>query len=189
MARTAIFIDGAYLDKTLELAFSGIRINYKKLIHLMTPDNDLLRAYYYHCLPYSGDPPTQDELARVQSKDRFYKALSNIPRFTVKLGTLVCRGEGRNGRPIFVQKLVDVMMSVDMVQIAATRQVDHAIIITGDSDFVPAIQVVKTHGVLVSLWHAPLDGTKANTHPQLLDICDERIAFTSSRLNSILRER
>lgn len=189
MARAAIFIDGAYLDKTLELAFSGIRIDYEKLIHLLTPDNDLLRAYYYHCLPYKGNPPTQEDLLRVQAKERFYNALSNIPRFTVRLGTLVCRGINQNGKPIFIQKLVDVMMSVDMVQIAATRQVDHAILIAGDSDFVPAIKVVKQHGVLVSLWHAPLDGSEANTHPQLLDVCDERIAFSSSRLQEIRRDR
>ena len=71
------------------------------------------------------------------------------------MGKLAKRGPDASGNPIFIQKRVDIMLGVDMVQMAATQQISRAILLAGDSDFLPAIEVVKQYGVLVILWHGP----------------------------------
>ena len=51
MGTTAVFIDGGYLDKVLHYDHSNQRIDYEKFSQLMSGDDELLRTYYYHCLP------------------------------------------------------------------------------------------------------------------------------------------
>lgn len=186
--RTAIFIDGAYLDKLLELEFNRTRIDFGKLSKQVNGKGELLRTYYYHCPPHVSAVPTEEEKARAESKDRFFAALSRLPRFQTRLGKLVYRGEDRDGRPIFIQKLVDIMLGVDLVQLAATRQISRAVLIAGDSDFVPAIEVAKGHGVLAELWHGPArSGPSSTVHRELWDCCDERFEITEELIRQVKR--
>lgn len=152
MSRTAVFIDGAYLDKVCEIHFSKARMDYRRFVEMAVGDEELLRAYYYHCLPYISQRPSPEDEVRVRKKERFFSAISKIPRFEVRLGKLAFRGRTQSGKPIFIQKSVDVMMAVDMIQIAATKRVDHIVVIAADSDFIPAIKAVKEYGVMTTLW-------------------------------------
>jgi hypothetical protein len=52
MGRVAVFIDGAYLDYVLRDEFARARIDYGRLSEELAGGIDLLRTYYYHCLPY-----------------------------------------------------------------------------------------------------------------------------------------
>lgn len=104
MDRCAIFIDGAYVDKLFQNHLGGVRVDHGKLAQHICAGNDLLRTYYYHCLPYQGSPPTQDERQRFASAERFIAALSRLPRFQVRLGKLEYRGSKQDGSPIFAQK-------------------------------------------------------------------------------------
>ena len=54
----------------------------------------------------------------------------------------------------FRQKQVDIMLAIDMIKLALKNKIQHIILITGDSDFVPAVQYVKEEGVMVHLRHA-----------------------------------
>jgi uncharacterized LabA/DUF88 family protein len=58
-----------------------------------------------------------------------------------------------------------------MVSLALTRQITKAILLAGDSDFMPAVEVVKQNGVLVELWHGPKD----TVHDELWRACDDRV--------------
>lgn len=49
------------------------------------------------------------------------------------------------------QKGVDMRLGLDLVSLALKRLVDQVVIITGDSDFVPAIKIARTEGVEVIL--------------------------------------
>jgi len=118
--------------------------------------------------------------------NRFLSALSSLPRFRVRLGKLAFRGTNQQGAPIFVQKRVDIMLGVDMVQLAATRQIARAVLLVGDSDFVPAVEVVKQHGVLTVLWHGPRRPGQANTvHRELWDACDDRFELTQPLITRV----
>ncbi len=185
MTRTAVFLDGAYLDKVCEVHFRGVRVDYKRIVDEIVVNEDLLRVYYYHCLPYVSTSPTKDEEIRLQKKKRYFTAISNLPRFEVRLGRLAFRGSSQAQKPIFIQKGVDVMMAVDMVQLAATRQVEHIVIITADSDFIPAIKAVKEHGVITSIWSSPSGSRTA--HGGLMEACDERQVITEELINKTRR--
>ena len=86
--RVAIFIDGAYLDFVLKDEFHDARIDYEALSKHLAGDGDILRTYYYHCPVYQGNPPTKTERERYATQRKFFAALENIPRYTVRLGRL-----------------------------------------------------------------------------------------------------
>ena len=50
--RIAIFVDGAYFDATIRNECGGVRIDYAKLAHQLAGGVEILRTYYYNCLPY-----------------------------------------------------------------------------------------------------------------------------------------
>ena len=175
MGVAAVFIDGGYLDKVLAYDHKKPRINYEELAAEMATPDSLLRAYYYHCLPYQSSSPTEDERKRYASMHRFITALRFIPRFEVRLGKLAYRGRDlATGAPIFVQKRVDNMVGVDMAILAGKGKITNVSILTGDSDFIPSIEAVKREGVLVTLWHGSLTGTNTAPSRELYEICDER---------------
>jgi len=186
MERTAIFIDGAYLDKVLERNFNKARIDFEKFIDAIG-SGSILRTYYYHCPPYSPSDPTPEEQQRLRSKEGFFRALSNIPRFQVRLGRLVFRGNTEQGRPIFIQKLVDVMLSVDMVQLSATKQINKVMLVAGDNDFLPAVRAIKRLGVLVSLLHGPPMRNHSPQQNELWQTSDERREIDSDLIDSVHR--
>lgn len=190
MDRCAIFIDGAYVDKLFEHHLGGIRVDYAKLATRFSAGKDLLRTYYYHCPPYQSSPPTVEERRRFSSSERFFGALSRLPRFQVRLGKLEYRGDRDDGSPIFVQKRVDILLGVDMVELAATRQITQAILVAGDSDFLPAIEVVKRHGVLTELWHGTRggQGRQSTCHNDLWNMCDERFEIDADVAEEISRD-
>ncbi|MHA1731527.1 MAG: NYN domain-containing protein [Promethearchaeota archaeon] len=177
MDRVAIFIDGGYLARLLRDGFRNTRIDFDKLSEILARDLTLLRTYYYYCMPYQHDPPTDDERKRFSKADRFINALKKIPRYEVRLGRLARRESG------FVQKGVDVHLAVDLVKLALSRQINQAILITGDSDFVPAIQVAKDAGVLVQLYYS-----RISVHNSLLDSVDEAIEISSDLINECRRD-
>ena len=183
MAGTAaVFLDGGYLDKVL----AGRRIDFARLaIELAEPD-EVLRTYYYHCLPYQNRTPTQDERGRYASAHRFMTALKHLPRFEVRLGRLAFRGQDGDGRPIFIQKRVDTMIGVDMALLAGKGKITNAVILSGDSDMVPAVEAVKREGVLTTLWHGSYSGSGVPSR-ELVEICDERHEITAALINKLTR--
>lgn len=46
------------------------------------------------------------------------------------------------------------MLAIDKTKLALKNKIQHIVMITGDSDFVPAVQYVKEDGVMVHLRHA-----------------------------------
>jgi uncharacterized LabA/DUF88 family protein len=189
MDRCAIFIDGAYIDKLFQHHLGGVRVDYAKFAQHISVGCDVLRTYYYHCLPYQSSPPTTEERTRFAGSERYMAALSRLPRFQVRLGKLEYRGVKHDGSPIFAQKRVDILLGVDMVELAATRQINRAILVAGDSDFLPAIEVVKRHGVLTVLWHGTRGGhgRQSTCHNDLWDLCDERFEIDSVVANAVSR--
>jgi uncharacterized LabA/DUF88 family protein len=189
MGVTAVFIDGGYLDKVLYREHGNARIDFEKLARVMSEPDDLLRACYYHCMPYQGNPPTPEESSRYGGRHRFITKLTLLPRFEVRLGRLVCRGIDRTtGERIFQQKRIDCMIGVDMALLAGKGKITNAAILTGDSDLMPAVESVKREGVRTTLWHG---GISAENRPsaELYALVDERRQLTVEIVQSILLHR
>ena len=177
--RVAIFIDGEYMRLTLATEFNRRRVDFQKLSAAMKGDAEILRTYFYTCLPYLGNNPTAEDQERYTRAARFHDALRMLSRFEVRLGRLEYRGNDADGRPRFEQKRVDILPGVDMVQLAARGHIQEAILVAGDSDFIPAISVAKSEGVIVRLFHG------SDCHDDLRREVDERISFDMDFIESV----
>lgn len=188
MRRSAIFIDGGYLRKLSQNHFDGIRIDFHKLVSLMAEGSDLFRAYYYDCPPFVSHPATEEELRTAKNFDNFRRSLESIPKFHTRLGKLARIGRHQEGGPILVQKRVDMMLGMDMVDLAVTKRVDKVILLAGDSDFLPAVDRVKAMNVSVVVWHGPRGyGEQKTIHDELWFACDERFELTMELMEQLNR--
>ena len=185
MNRAAISIDGGYLDKVRRNELSGARIDCAALARAIAmtihPETDILRTYYYDCLPFQSNPPTQEEIDRFASKQRFFHALEQLSRFAVRLGRLKRIGPDQNGNYQFEQKMVDALLSIDLVHASLKGKITHVALVAGDSDFVPAIDVARSESVSVWLFHG------SSMHRDLWSAADERVRLTDSFMSGILR--
>lgn len=187
MGVAAVFLDGGYIEKVLRFDHSQASIDFAKSSQEMAAPDELLRAYYYHCLPYQSNPPTQEEKERYSSRHRFTTALGFLPRFEVRLGRLAYRGIGADGKPIFQQKRVDCMLGVDMALLTAKGKITNVAIFTGDSDLIPAVEAAKRESVLVTLWHGSLISDDTKPSRELFEIADERRELTKDIVRKIMR--
>ena len=195
MARLAIFIDGGYLDALSRDEFS-VWVDYRKFseqitaaVASKTPEPiDLLRTYYYHCLPYQSTPPTPDEARRYGQKHRLFERLRVLDRYAVREGRLMYRGLRNDGTPIFQQKRVDLLLGLDFALLSGKSQISHAAVVSGDSDLLPAFEVATAEGISVWLFHGPnrSKATGNSTYAsELWRAADERVELDQAFMNRI----
>ena len=68
--------------------------------------------------------------------------------------------------------MVDVHLSIDLVDLSATGKIDTAILVAGDSDFAPAVKKAKNSGVRVILCCA---SNPNEYHRELWNVADRRV--------------
>jgi uncharacterized LabA/DUF88 family protein len=195
MARLAIFIDGGYIKALAEKEFA-VWIDYERLpskilevVAAKTPEPiDLLRAYYYDCLPYQSDPPTKEEAERFAKARRFHDFLTRLPRFEFRQGRLKYRGLDSTGQPIFQQKRVDIMLGLDIALLSAKHQISHMAIVSGDSDLLPALEVARKEGLSVWLFHGPRNSRVTGIASELWNGADERYEINLDFMKDVERK-
>lgn len=188
--RILVQIDGAYLERMLSEEHNSPAIDYSKLVNklvntvITTSESDLylLRTYYYHALPWIGKTPTDQELEMFKKKQGFFTRLEHLPRFDVYLGRTQ-RILNDDGSFTFQQKGVDVMLAAHMVEMAARGFISHLILLAPDGDYVPAVRIVKSMGVVVHLAH----GMRPQAAPDLVKAVDERMELNSEFLVDCMR--
>jgi uncharacterized LabA/DUF88 family protein len=168
--RAAIFIDGAYILSLLKQ--NNINPDYSEFVdYILRPLRksvpiDLMRCYFYYCAPWMSPEPTQNEKRRMEEHDIFMLKIMDLDRWAVRLGKLQKRRDGY--KEYFEQKRVDVLLSVDMVRHSAAGHIQHAILVAGDSDFIPAVEATKESGATVTLWC----GEETSVHRDLIGLAD-----------------
>ena len=177
--RAALFIDGAYWEILLRQEFHAPQVDFEALSRVMAKGSNILRTYYYNCLPYQSPTPTDSESLRYGRRRRFYYSLEMLTRYTVRLGQLESRGNNPDGTQRFIQKRVDALLSVDLALLAGKGQIQQAILLAGDSDFIPAVTAAKNEGVLVTLFHG------ANCHSDLWREADERFRIDQTLIDAV----
>ncbi|OGS42846.1 MAG: hypothetical protein A3K67_03540 [Euryarchaeota archaeon RBG_16_62_10] len=171
----AVFIDNGYFSRVLKRAHGEKRVDYEKFSNRLCGDWQRFRTYFYDCPPYQGSIPSETERKRAGDADRFYYSLLRLSRFEIRLGRLL----KTNSNPPFVQKGVDVLMSVDLARLSWSNKIDKAILVTGDSDFVPAVRAAKDAGVLVEIFYCPSQPIS----DELIHACDDRFPITEDLIN------
>lgn len=144
--KCAIFIDGGYLKSVLK------KINNFPLDYLKFSDKisrliscSRLRTYYYDCLPIRRENEKSKSL--FNARKNFFQKLNFLPRFEVSLGELqFIAGQ-------YKQKKIDVLISLDIADKCFGKQISNAVLVAGDSDYIPAIKRAKSYGAIVHLFY------------------------------------
>jgi len=155
--RVTIYIDGSnfyhYL-KDKEISFpKGIKFDFKKFVEFLVNDRDCISERYYTGIFRNIDGTKKsEELVRGQQK-----FLSNLQNdgFIIKRGRILYD----SGRPR--EKGTDVKIATDLIIGAVDDLYDTAILISSDTDLVPAIKCIKHKGKkleYVGFSHAPSFG-------------------------------
>jgi len=170
-----------YFSKILKKYFGEPDIDYEKFSDLLCKNEyKRLRTYVYDCMPYQSNPPTPEEKERYQKMDKFVSTIKSLPRFEFRKGRLQKIVAG--SKVIFKQKMVDVLLSVDLVRLSWSKQIQAAILVAGDSDYVPAVEAARDAGVLVILYY------KKPVHNELLEAVDEHYEITDGLIKNSLRK-
>jgi uncharacterized LabA/DUF88 family protein len=159
--------------------------------HPLLRDLSLLRIYFYSAPPAAGrvmNPLDGSELdlsatAPAARFSKLHDALELKPDFALRLGECVAQGwhlrpsvqtEPRKLQrhlkaddfvPKIEQKGVDLRIGLDMARLALCRLVRTGVVVTGDSDFVPALKFARREGLRVyvdPMGHGVRRGLKAH---------------------------
>lgn len=173
--RCGIFIDGGYLRSKLKelknFSLDLIKLS-EKIASIIKAQR--LRTYYYDCLPIKIKGDAKSEKL-YNAKKKYCDKISFLPRFEVTYGEL----QYING--IYKQKKIDVLMSLDIVDKCFEKQISHAAIIAGDSDFIPAIKRAKNYGAIVHLV-----AHKGSVNKEMLQEVDEFYDLNEEFINDCL---
>ncbi len=123
----------------------------------------LFRVLYYDCYPFGetvNDPKGKSiDFSKSKSFSNQSKLLDSLKmeqQVALRLGQLSFGGwqidkYGKN-KPSFRQKSVDMKIGLDMALMSGKKTVDKMVLVTGDSDFVSPMKLVRKEGILVYLY-------------------------------------
>jgi uncharacterized LabA/DUF88 family protein len=144
----AVFIDGNNLFHACRK--EGIEIDYSKLLDILVRDNRLLRAFFYTGSNLAAD--RQQNFLMWMRRNGFRVVQKELKTF----------GDGST------KANLDVEIAVDMLSLAG--RYDTAVLVSGDEDFVYAVNAVAYKGCRVEV-----AGFRSNTAPKLIDVADHFI--------------
>jgi uncharacterized LabA/DUF88 family protein len=162
-----------------------------------TPQELLYRVFYYDAMPYQRRIHTPigkrfikfGETPQAQFRTELFDLLRRSPNVAVRLGETVTerdwllsdksQSDLLNGKRVWAdltdddfvpgirQKAVDMRLGLDIASITLKRQADMIVLVTGDSDFVPAAKLARREGVRVIL-----DPLWQSVRPELFEHID-----------------
>jgi len=142
----------------------------EKIAHAcVEPDEALQRILYYDCAPYVGKAklPVSGDSHEFKGSDAWLRALASKDYFAVRRGVLKFRGfkprkipiggqlTDADFKPDFEQKGVDMRIGLDIANHAATRTVERIILVSGDTDCLPAMKHARISGLQIVLASLP----------------------------------
>lgn len=170
--KVMIFIDGSNLYHSVRSVHGRTDLNFASFSQQLAAGRQLLRTYYYNAAVDQAKEPQ-----RYSNQQRFFDSLRRVPRFEVKLGTLVYRNFPQV--PPY-EKGIDVRLATDMLTHAFRQNYDVAILVSGDNDFADAVQAVKDLGRTVEI---ALFGNPGSSR-RLRDVADNVIALDANFLSA-----
>lgn len=175
MRQAAVFIDSSYFWAQLFTYFSSkkeekqyIDMNVEAIRAYMVdeckrqfPESTFLRIYWYDAANASGRAHSHSQL----------EMTSHI---TLRLGAFNSLGD---------QKIVDGLIISDMILLSQNKAVNDIILVSGDADLIPGVNVAKTFGARVHLLGV---GSPAAISSMLKAECDTRAIIHESHYASFV---
>jgi uncharacterized LabA/DUF88 family protein len=168
-----VFIDGMFFQHMLD-ELKVKRIDLEKFSDKLSLGKRS-RTYFFDALPYSDDKKPQ--------KQKFLSKLSYLKSFQVEQGyvkieKIKCEHCG-NDVGIARQKKVDVLLATRLIE--RSLETKRLVLVAGDADFVPAIEVAKRKAKVILAYIPEI------TAKQLLQTSDEKIELSSAYFSDCMR--
>lgn len=173
MKRAVLLIDGGYLRVNARNGGNTYNPDFIETFAHCCPDDseELLKVLYYDCRPYNGEvqKPISGETQVFENSGNWLRDLSSRDLFAVREGQLKFRGwipkkipvstrdlSDADFRPDLEQKGVDMRIGIDMARLAQTRQVERVLLVSADTDMIPAMKEVRAANIQVVLCALPV---------------------------------
>lgn len=178
--KVAVYIDGNNFYKYLkdkEISFSrGIKFDYRKFVEFLTGDRKCVSKRYYVGIARNLDG-TEKSKQIVKGQQKF---LSKIERdgFDIKHGRVIYDKGGPR------EKGADVKIAVDLVIGAVDNIYDTAILVSSDTDLIPAVKYIKYKGKkleYVGFSHSPSLGMQKYANLSILLLPKDIKKFKESK--------
>ena len=168
--RVMVFIDGGYVRSFLDEYLGHHYVHYEKFGKFITNQvcsqerlsGNLIRTYYYDAIPDERDAEQVEDEFKSEILEKIRKKKEEVDEYLDRVD-LYDGVEVRKGHLIISkkekprQKGVDTLVAIDMITKAYEGQFDLAILVGGDSDFIPLVNAVKSTGAKVCLAHFPVN--------------------------------
>lgn len=137
--RVVVFIDGGNLYQRLKESgvFPGKRFDYTRLVERLVHGRTIVGKLYFVGIVRDHDGTPQSK-AKVTGQQKFLSQLQ-LQGFTIERGKIVYDH-------VIREKGVDVKIAIDLAIGAAEDTFDTAILVSSDTDLVPAIRYVLSKG-------------------------------------------
>ena len=186
--KIAVMMDGGHTRVYAKKAgYSYVPDYIEKIAHACAlSDEEIYRVLYYDCAPFQGTAtlPISGTKKTFVGADAWLHELSRKDYFAVRRGILKFRGyvltkipytprgplKDSDFKPSFEQKGVDMRIGLDMAIFSSNRAVDIIVLLTNDTDCIPAMKHARRSGIQIALVELP--GCKPT--PELLAHADFR---------------
>jgi uncharacterized LabA/DUF88 family protein len=168
-----ILIDGGFLR--VKAGHAGKKYDpafIERFAHLCKADDEeILRVLYYDCAPYSGTVklPVSGAAYTFPGSGKWMEELRCKDLFAVRRGVLKFRGfkpkhtpvnqesglKDEDFTPDFEQKGVDMRIGLDIAAYSANRAAQRIVLVSNDTDCVPAMKYGRKSGLQVVLIELP----------------------------------
>jgi len=135
---------------------------------------NLKHLFFYTAPPYQSEIQTKEEKTLMKNYKYLLKILKHKRWITIREGR--CQRLKIEGRFIYKQKGVDILVSMDLMEVINKYpKIKKIILIACDSDFVPVIKNIQEKGIKVILY--TYFNRKRNSpfsrYNELLNICSK----------------
>ena len=136
-----------------------------------TADEEILRVLYYDCAPFIGNVrlPVTGQMQIMSGSDEWLHDLAARDLFAVRRGVLKFRGFKPRKTPVnpsgpltdadfepdFEQKGVDMRIGLDIAAYSANKSVNRIVLVSNDTDCVPAMKYGRKAGLQVVIVRIP----------------------------------
>jgi uncharacterized LabA/DUF88 family protein len=143
--RTIVYIDGFNLYYGAISGTPSLKwLDLARFCRLLRPHDDLRLIRYFSALIDGPKKPNQEAYLRALATTPLIEiTLGKFKRKTVKCGVTSCTWVGGKIYRTQEEKRTDVNIAVFMLDDAYQNSCDHFILLSGDSDLVPAVNMVR----------------------------------------------
>lgn len=150
-----VFLDEGFVYK-LSKHFGGenpIKFDRIKFAKNLTEKEKLVckKIFYYNAPPFQSETPTKEEELRKEGYDKFVRSISKNEIIVIREGR--CQRLKINGKFIYKQKAVDSLAIIDLMKVPLKYPcIKKIVVISSDSDFVPAVESLREFGIKTILY-------------------------------------